>query len=242
MRTRICDGLKKGLRELQALIHPDKFVTNPVIAIDNGEAFKTISATFSGFFQHNGNEGFYFPMEIRRLEFHIALQPLTKVSHILTFSTDKAQEEMVGITWQESALSLFHLLGKAKVNYDQRLSQWLFDHLHSVGWKNEESGIFEELLARGEDEIKFSLKAAAMMMQKLPDVHIMSSLSTEQKKLAIESIWYSRKILYKLSQSQRRVRIIIGDQSISKSTCVISLPPIFSPWNLLQHCKSMNDG
>lgn len=235
MKDVIVKEIRHGLRLFQALIHPDKFSLHPQVCRVNAEAFKTVvplTEVFLGRLERCHSDRLFLRMNMMSVTFFTDHEnPVLK--HVLPFSGDPAMEDESFVSWQESALSLFHLFIKAHLEPDQRIIQWLIHFTNNSNIGVGDGNPFEYLMSKETSEssqsMSFDLKQAAACLSELTNVQIISTLDPESKRTALLSIWRSHQALLKLKQSHPHLRFIISNLALKSSPNLIVLPPQFQP-------------
>lgn len=242
MHASVTGELRRGVKKLQTIIHPDKFASHPAeVSRGNGEAFKIVGSLVSsvcGLIDLHAGGRLYFPFAINRLAFYRGEgQNLHSIKHTLPFAGRLATADdrsLVG--WEEAALSVFHLFTKTHIDYDQRLSQWL---LSSPGPSPGDFTDFEGLLqfSQTRQNEPFDLLECMRDIRKLANVRLSRGMGRESIKIAVRSIWDCRDIFCKIQQTRPAMSFLVTDSaphalttSFPSERCrTVVLPITFSP-------------
>lgn len=202
-KLQIRDELQTGLKIFIAKIHPDRLLETSADFIENNvETFKHISTMIRPLyeaFSTEGDERPIFPFKVKSLKF-VNVQGLNLLEHTLYFTTDKHDLDTTRdfvVSWKEASLSLFHLLTKAHIEYDQRLSQWLLSDLYASNNKRTIDEDFGTLIENfNMNTENFDLNRAAKDLEDIARfLSFDRTLSTIDKRKALESAWRIRNTL-----------------------------------------------
>lgn len=249
MHSRIVSKtLKSAFRHFQAAIHPDKAACHPAAAICNEETFKTTGALVSSFcnlLESRQGQHWFLPLSVTRLVFylrppHTPHPELCRHEHSLPFKPLVASaDDPLYISWQESAVSLFHLLTKASIDYDIRVSQWLISYIHAAATatacmpSEEDGGLFGSLLRRESGDQAASLEGVQEDLRELTNVKILwDELNDRERKRAVESVWHSREAFRKLLHASPSLCFVVGRSLFSTDPNLRFLSVSFSPADL----------
>lgn len=240
----ICNTLRNTFKRFQAAIHPDKFASHLQAAHCNAETFKTTGAIVSSFcdlLESRPNQPVFLPLAVTRTEFYLPSYTapdteLIRLEHGIIFTPQLASAcDLLYISWQESALCLFHLLTKASIEYDTRVSQWLIaqSQTPSFNCRDAHGKIFDNLLTLESKSQAFSMNTALEGLRELANVKIViGELSVKERTIAVESVWRSRDVFRKLLSTAPSLRFLVSSKMSSANLSLIFLPVLFSPQDL----------
>lgn len=250
MYARVADELQGGIRRFQAMVHPDRFLRYPAeVVARNAEAFKIVGSagtSLCSLLRSDRRPLRHLPFTPRRLQFHLPVpvpSPSPLLSHTLSFDGQVdavvASEDQPAITWQEAALSVLHLLAKAHVEHDQRITRWLLSTHDADPAKeqsphplSEETEVFSNLLQQHQlDNDPVPLQST----KDLDNVRLSRDLSPEGARAAVRSVWECRDIFRKLQQIRPETRFVITDHGLPPSSRTVCLTTRFSPLDLTRY-------
>ena len=251
MHARVADELQGGIRRFQAMVHPDRFLCYPAeVVACNAEAFKIVGSagtSLCSLLRSDRRPLRHLPFAPRRLQFHLPVpSPPPLLSHTLPFDGQAAavvaDEDQPAITWQEAALSVLHLLAKAHVEHDQRITRWLLSTHDADPAKDQsphplskEEEVFSNLLQQQHQQQLDNDPVPLQSIKDLGNVRLSRDLSPEGARAAVRSVWECRDIFRKLQQIRPETRFVITDHGLPPSSRTVCLAPRFSPLDLARH-------
>lgn len=233
MRALAESELRAAGKRLLARIHPDRFACDARAAAHNSDAFKTVGqaveqlsllirAPDAGAEPRPRAATTLHPLRLR-------VGDTLDVEHLLPLLASGAPG--ANMSWQEWALSLFHLFAKARVEFDPRIVQAL------VAAAAPPQQTIYGCVGAAED---FSLERAASLFRTLTCVHIGRDLCPASRLAAVRSVWGARETLFAMQQQRPGLRVLVtntrGDLARRADPALIHVPPVFSPDNLPVQC------